>query len=1701
MSSLGSTDGGADVSTDDPRVATHTSAQGVAGLHVVVRHRGGGAPSCFLRPRFGNAPFKVEADGSLACLPVCFPCPPALPLQASPWLRSAAVGAFDTAQGPEALNATQRYLLSAVGAARSTGLLQTEATRATGVAPNNFFYQVQRLEQRGLLVKHQVTAAGTNGVVSTSALLLPQYHMAFMAAAAGGGPGGGDVDMEDAEGGAGPSTAAGPTAGSRKLVGSLLGDYATCALVCQHLESCPNNSCSLVELKSLLGEGAARHRVWRRIVPHLNAAGCISIGTAQLALPPPIGADGGDGDAGAPAEGGAADNGNEPMEIATPALRRDSPVVTLVKPWVAPPSGAQLAMQQSAPSLLPGVAARSVLYADVPMEAQLMALVAAAGPQGITHTALLSSLGLTYTDRDSFARLNTRLVPANVVVQSMGHLGRVSAKMFRVAEDVQLAVEYTPGATAAQLVMDLEAPGDGAGAGALTLLSPSAPAGSWVNLTEHRRKVILDAVRAQGMVLPTHLQVLIQASLPPGAPKVDRKTVDNAVTALEKEGLLRSWTVEMPVKAKEGKMRAHVLLIRPLQPGEHPDAGKDMEAAKTVIANFSAQTVRKQRKSMKATRLARGGAGGGATPLLALPGGADDEDEDEEADAAPEGELLPATQRARCRRRLGVLRARCTRSEHLHAWLHSSTAGSQPGQWAAFTLEDAVIRMPVHLVLLFLGFNGDKRLELEEEANANDGGSSFSEAFCLRVETAASAEGAAGLVSALSAREQQLLLNSRTQGFLCESATLLLGLGLLQVPSPPPPAPAAEPTSAVKWGERTALVVASSAVIEEPQLGQGGLAAVTAATPWSSATLTLSTLDDVAAYWRRLQAAVAPLRGPKDYEKLAALHLPCTRLPKAAVITQKDAWKRPMGALALKPGQRAALFAHARALWPVWRATAAEDADMDDPASLAASSPAIQALAAKLGCGKDEAAKLLRDERAAFLRECTVTAGAALTAIVRGAPKAAMGKGKAKRAASDAAAGPDVVIAPAAKRRRPAKDPKMTVAQVRQVVANAARTAVNRSDMMVPSTLNFGLPAIGGAHGDGGGGGHMPPPQPSGPVVEAPARFGSHRPSGMGAAGGAGPSGRGDVRMDSGDEEEESESESDDEPMPPAQAAIVMVPGPHARARPGGKAAAFGAKGPGAKHAGGARQTHSLAPSTPLPQVLPPPPSGPLTVASRCAMELLKLHLLHGVAATLAQAAAASLADAPGSAMSPPWAGLCGPAATWDLQQSLDAHSPGQDAIRAGLRTLGEAAVADGLARLRAAGHVTPAGAPQLTRAFWEAAALAPGFAADVGLAVATLASRVAATVAGGEPEHPAGGDEHPPGGGGAAAGEQAGGEVYSVVLFPGTGVSRPTDRGAAMSLVLHSGDVAAALTAVATGAARLVMAPPREAGGGLDALVPPQQDGPPKAEALYRSLQLRLARTSGDDDADDTAQEGGGESGFPPANGGGVAGKPPGGGGQAAAGGAKRARGKGGEEAAAPRGGAGTCQPDVTLDACCTRWRTAKKGASDAPLRAAWAALQAGGANGVVATPPLFTEAELAFLAEPCGACLAVSAADCDQAGTVYVRAGDVGPYAMPLPIGSGHPSHGVALVLHDLCAARACALAMRLPGAPEQVLTHHLSAVAPSHAAALLHQLVTAGKLISRSVRTAAPAGPRSRLHRPVGDEAEVAHFFPAPAAVQCV
>jgi DNA-binding MarR family transcriptional regulator len=58
---------------------------------------------------------------------------------------------------PESLTRALRATLAAVGAARGRGALQADVGKALGIAPNNFFYQVSRLEARGLLRRAAVS--------------------------------------------------------------------------------------------------------------------------------------------------------------------------------------------------------------------------------------------------------------------------------------------------------------------------------------------------------------------------------------------------------------------------------------------------------------------------------------------------------------------------------------------------------------------------------------------------------------------------------------------------------------------------------------------------------------------------------------------------------------------------------------------------------------------------------------------------------------------------------------------------------------------------------------------------------------------------------------------------------------------------------------------------------------------------------------------------------------------------------------------------------------------------------------------------------------------------------------------------------------------------------------------------------------------------------------------------------------------------------------------------------------------------------------------------------------------------------------------------------------------------------------------------------------------------------------------------------
>ena len=1656
---------------------------------------------------------------------------------------------------------TQRYLLAAVAASRSNGMLQTDACKATGVAPNNFFYQVQRLEQRDLLTRHQVysrskKADGGGGSTATYAMVTPHYDAAFTAAA----------QQASLRGGTGASASQADGNQSSRLA-SAEGDAVVCASVCDHLATCPAQSCVLLTLKKTLGLAAHdQKRLWRRIRKRLIEAGCVSI-RRQSGAEVAGGGESDDEDDGPDAEDGPSDK--------QPALRKDTPLITLVKPW---PSSSNAANDQQivavpAPPPLP----TPTLLADVPMESQLLRALLDAGPAGIPQSNLLASVGVSFAEREPWARIGSRLEPGGVISVSRSHNGRAPVKIMHLTPGLALPIEYRPGAVADDLVRGTALPDQGApGAGAIvvagaaggpmsTALATAHPAGivtaaGRLNNDAHRRKIIQEALAARGgMVLRSVAQQLVQDSLPPGAPKVDRKTVENTANAMAEEGLIRLWTVAVPFARDASKLRDHIVLLRPLQPGEPPEAGKDEQAARAAIDEYVEGTKHKMKASMKATLEAAAKSAPAvqskAAPLAitAKPAarvGDDEEEEDEEAPAGQQQhaqlEMLPQTQRSRCRRRLGVLRAKCTLTQNLHVWLRAA----KPDGAAAFTLEEIAPDMPVHLALAFLRFNADSRAEHDTwdgPATAaatdapDDDSASFSEAFCVRMETAAAVDGDAGLVKSLSDSERALLLNRRTRGAMCESMDLLLRLELLRAEAAAgedndEEAEADEERAApssVVWGAHTRLMLATSAVIDAPVQATGP---VTAITEWRSETLPLVTASDATAYWTRLRSIIALVGTHRGYEDIVAVHAPACKLSNPRRFAGKEAWKVPTGAGALTPAQRAALFAHARTTcWPRWRVTTHNDDVAEDTTTLAASSAHVRALAHTLGVTPDIAARLLREERTLFRRECAasvrggpVTAGDALTALVKsgGADLGGGGVGATKKRKAPtnrvprvaAAAEPAAKAKPGGKRRRAEVEVAtvMTADQVRLLAAAAARAAV-------PGSAAAHNRAFGGADQEqqNGGAAAAAAGQAGAPhggtALHAPVRFGSHKPVPGSAA--AAPQQKGargaaagapylyNSSGSSSDEDEDDDEEGAIMPLRKQTAAAAAAAATQPATQPASqqprvaRGKAGGEKTPGGTVAG--QHPGAGAPPVDAAHV---PSLGPLSAAVRCAMELLKLHLMHAVAAP---ASPDATQQPPPSAR--PWDGLCGPAAAFDLRASLEAASPGREAIAGGLRALGEAAVGEALTRLRACGHVTGVSHPggvALTRAFWDAAAGVPGLAHGVSNDAEQLASRL------------------------------GGHGTDDVTLLSGAGGPRH---------VIQPGDAVAALTAMATGAARLVLAPPGDdAAGGLEALALPQE-APPAPEVLYRALRLHLARAPLDDEADDTAQEGGGESGFPHHHGpppapttGDADPAPPAGVGH------KRRRGdKPDDEEQQPAQRKATpaakqmlataqgVEPGPStavqqqrqsrdLDACCAAWRTSH-GGNDSGVRAAWQALDEAGPRGVSAplqgASSAYNDAHLAFLASPaCGACVTVPASDVGEpasqrgsidSGAVYVRISDASPYMLPSPQtgAPSHPAQIVAAVLHDLAAARACALVMRLPGAPEQRLTQLLSALAPSQAAALLRALAAAGTLLARTVRTAAPSSIEGVRPRALGghlaglQDMEVTHYFPTPAAVLCV
>ena len=98
------------------------------------------------------------------------------PRQAALALRNGVLGSYDPGvSAAETVTVVHRLILEACARARQRGAPQTDCARAAGIPNNNFFYQVTRLEARGLIKRAAVAlrpAANATGTVRCSMLLL-----------------------------------------------------------------------------------------------------------------------------------------------------------------------------------------------------------------------------------------------------------------------------------------------------------------------------------------------------------------------------------------------------------------------------------------------------------------------------------------------------------------------------------------------------------------------------------------------------------------------------------------------------------------------------------------------------------------------------------------------------------------------------------------------------------------------------------------------------------------------------------------------------------------------------------------------------------------------------------------------------------------------------------------------------------------------------------------------------------------------------------------------------------------------------------------------------------------------------------------------------------------------------------------------------------------------------------------------------------------------------------------------------------------------------------------------------------------------------------------------------------------------------------------------------------------------------------------
>ncbi|PRW05800.1 hypothetical protein C2E21_9561 [Chlorella sorokiniana] len=183
-------------------------------------------------------------------------------------LQDAAVGLHDSQLTRFAISDSQRKALGLIGAAGRRGALQNELAAALGTENRNFFYVVKVLEQRGLVVKHPMVVKRQGG--QTNHVQTNLVHLArFAPPNLGRG-----AKMTD-----GKATAHGAAPGLQPLGEdevAVLDDASHFRRICAQLEECPGLQANESELKAVLGfRGQRGHRVWRRIKPALAKKGHI----------------------------------------------------------------------------------------------------------------------------------------------------------------------------------------------------------------------------------------------------------------------------------------------------------------------------------------------------------------------------------------------------------------------------------------------------------------------------------------------------------------------------------------------------------------------------------------------------------------------------------------------------------------------------------------------------------------------------------------------------------------------------------------------------------------------------------------------------------------------------------------------------------------------------------------------------------------------------------------------------------------------------------------------------------------------------------------------------------------------------------------------------------------------------------------------------------------------------------------------------------------------------------------------------------------------------------------------------------------------------------------------------------------------------------------------------------------------------------